>query len=351
MTDVPAAITLGSLSADGSVPAQPKPDGGRHARIEGVGGYRPRRVVTNEHFGQALGLSEEWITRRTGIKARRFAAPDETLAMMAAAAADKALAQAGLAAADVDCVIAASMSHLSQSPPLAAEITGLLGSAPAASFDVGAAMAGFCHALALASHLVSAGTARHAVVVGTERMSDIIDPADRSTSFIFGDGAGAVVVGPADRPGIGQVVWGSDPAGMHYIEQQAPWQAAGSGPGGPPSYLRMAGQEVYRWAIQVVPDVARQAMAAEGLTAADLAAFIPHQSNLRICDALARALDLPEQVKVGRDLVDMGNTSAASIPLAMERMLASGEVASGGLALLAGYGAGLGYAAQVARLP
>jgi 3-oxoacyl-[acyl-carrier-protein] synthase-3 len=328
-----------------------KEQGGRHARIMGVGGYRPRNVVTNEHFDRTIGLSDDWITRRSGIKSRRFAAPDETLAVMAAAAADKALAQAGLTAANVDCVIAASMSHLLQTPPLAAEITGLLGSAPAAAFDVGAAMSGFCHALALASHLVSAGTARHIVVVGTERMSDIVDPADRSTSFIFGDGAGAVVVGPADWPGIGQVIWGSHPAGMHSIEQQAPWRAAGDRADGPPSYLRMAGQEVYRWAIQAMPEVARQAMAVEGLTAADLAAFIPHQSNLRICDALATALDLPEHVKVARDLVDMGNTSAASIPLAMERMLASGEVASGSLALLAGYGAGLGYAAQVAWLP
>ncbi|HUN31553.1 MAG TPA: beta-ketoacyl-ACP synthase 3 [Trebonia sp.] len=341
MTDAPAG-------GQGRILTQ---QGGRHARIMGVGGYRPRRVVTNEHFDRTLGLSDQWITRRTGIKTRRFAAPDETLAVMAAAAADKALAQAGLGAASVDCVIVASMSHLRQAPPLAAEITGLLGSAPAAAFDVGAAMAGFCYALTLASHLVSAGTARHAVVIGTERMSDIIDPADQSTSFIFGDGAGAVVVGPADRPGIGQVVWGSHPAGIHSIEQQAPWQPSGDPGDGPPPYLRMAGQEVYRWAIQAMPDVARKAMAVEGLTAADLAAFIPHQSNLRICDALATALDLPEHVRVARDLIDMGNTSAASIPLAMERMLASGEVASGSLALLAGYGAGLGYAAQVVWLP
>ncbi len=325
--------------------------GGRHARIMGVGAYRPRHVVTNEHFTRTIGLSDEWITRRTGIKARRFAAPDETLAMMAAAAADKALAQAGLGAADVDCVIAATMSHLVQAPPLAAEVTGLLGSAPAAAFDVAAAMAGFCHALTLASHLVSAGTAGHVVVVGTERMSDIVDPTDRSTSFIFGDGAGAVVVGPADWPRIGQVVWGSYPAGMHYIEQQVPWRAAGDRPDSPPSYLKMAGQEVYRWAIQAVPDVARRAMAVEGLTVEDLTAFIPHQSNLRICEGLCAALDLPAHTKVARDLVDMGNTSAASIPLAMERMLASGEVASGSLALLAGYGSGLGYAAQVAWLP
>jgi 3-oxoacyl-[acyl-carrier-protein] synthase-3 len=270
---------------------------------------------------------------------------------MAAAAADKALAQAGLRAADVDCVIAASMSYLFQAPPLAAETTALLGSAPAAAFDVAAACAGFCHALALASHLVSAGTAEHVVVVGTERMSDIVDPADLSTAFIFGDGAGAVVVGTAARPGIGRVVWGTDPGGLRHIEQQVPWSAARDQPGCPPPYLRMVGTEVHRWVIKAMPDIARQAMDIVGVTSEDLAAFIPHQSNLRICDALATAVGLPAHAKMARDVVDMGNTSAASIPLAMERMLASGEAVSGSLALLAGYGAGLGYAAQVAWLP
>jgi 3-oxoacyl-[acyl-carrier-protein] synthase-3 len=331
--------------------SRPGENSPRYGRIIGIGGYRPRRIVTNEEICRSVRSSDEWITRRTGIRTRRFAGPDETLAMMAATAAAKALAQAGLAAAEVDCVIAASMSHLFQAPPLAPEITDLLGSAPAAAFDVSAACAGFCLALALANDIVAAGSAQHVVVVGVERMSDIVDPADRSTSFIFGDGAGAVVVGPAGRPGIGPVVWGSDPAGLHSIEQPVSWRATRDEAGGPWPYLRMSGPEVYRWAIRAMPDVAQRALAAAEMRASDLAAFIPHQANLRICEALATALKLPDHVRVARDVVDMGNTSAASIPLAMERMLAEGEVPSGSPALLIGFGSGLGYAAQVVRLP
>jgi 3-oxoacyl-[acyl-carrier-protein] synthase III len=322
-----------------------------YGRILGAGGYRPRRIVTNEEICRHVQSSDEWIRRRTGIRTRRFAEPDETLAMMAAAAAGKALANAGLAPSDVDCVIAASMSYLYQAPPLAAEITDVLGSAPAAAFDVSAACAGFCHAVAIANDMVSAGSAQHVVVVGTERMSDIVDPADRSTSFIFGDGAGAVVVGPASQPGIGPVVWGSDPAGLHHIEQRISWRDSRGPAQGPWPYLQMSGPEVYRWAISAMPQTAQRALAAARLRAGDLAAFIPHQANLRICDALTTALDLPAHVRVARDVVDMGNTSAASIPLAMERMLAADDVAGGTLALLIGFGSGLGYAAQVVTLP
>lgn len=327
------------------------PAEGRYGRIAGIGGYRPRRIVSNEEICRHVDSSDDWIRRRTGITARRFAGPDETLAMMAATAAGKALAQAGINATEVDCVIAATMSHLRSAPPLAPEIAGLLGSAPAAAFDVSAACAGFCHALTVASGLVSAGTAGRVLVVGTERMSDIIDPADRSTSFIFGDGAGAAIVVASARPGIGGVVWGSDPAGLHFIEQPTAWRVSGAVPHGPLPYLRMSGPEVYRWVIQTVPAVAQRALAIAGLRAGDLAAFVPHQANLRITTALAAALGLPDHVRVADDVVDMGNTSAASIPLALERLLAEGEVASGGAVLLVGFGSGLGYSAQVAWLP
>jgi 3-oxoacyl-[acyl-carrier-protein] synthase-3 len=293
--------------------------------------------------------SDEWIRRRTGISTRRFAGPDETLAVMAASAAGKALAQSGLAAAQVDCVIAATMSQLRQAPPLAPEIAGMLGAACAAAFDVAAACAGFSHALAVAAGLVSAGTAEHVVVVGTERMSDVVDPADRATSFIFGDGAGAAVVVPATRQGIGAVAWGSYPPGLHWLDQTSSWLADDGRPQRP--YLRMSGPEIYRWVTGAVPGVARQALARAGLAAADLAAFIPHQANLRISAALAAALELPGHVRVADDVVDMGNTSAASIPLAMERLLATGEVSSGAPALLVGFGSGLSYSAQVAWLP
>lgn len=323
----------------------------RYARITGIGAYRPKRVVTNEDICRVLDSSDDWIVRRSGIRTRRFADESETLPMMAATAATKALAQAGLTAADVDCVIAATMSYLYQAPPLAPQIVGLLGTSPAAAFDVSAACSGFCLALSLASDMVSAGSARRVVVIGVERMSDIVDPADRATAFIFGDGAGAVVVEAAAKAGIGPVTWGSDPGGQHHIEQPVSWASYRDGRDGDWPYLRMAGPAVYRWVIGTIPDVARQALAGSGVRVEDLAAVIPHQANLRISETIAVALKLPEHVHLARDIVDMGNTSAASIPLAMERMLASGEVASGGLALLIGFGSGLGYAAQVVELP
>ena len=298
-----------------------------------------------------MDSSDEWILRHSGIRTRRFADEGETLPVMAAMAATKALAQAGLTAADVDCVIAATMSYLYQAPPLAPRIVGLLGSPAAAAFDVSAACSGFCLALSLASDMVSTGTAGRVVVIGVERMSDIVNPADRATGFIFGDGAGAVVVEGAVRAGIGPVVWGSDPGGQHHIEQPVSWaRYRGAGEGDWP-YLRMSGPAVYRWVISTVPDVARRALAAARLQSDDLAAVIPHQANLRISEAIAVALKMPARVRLARDIIEMGNTSAASIPLAMERMLASGEVASGDLALLIGFGSGLGYAAQVVELP
>jgi 3-oxoacyl-[acyl-carrier-protein] synthase III len=323
----------------------------RYARMAGIGAYRPRRVVTNEEICRTLSSSDEWIRRRSGIKTRRFADVSETLPMMAATAATKALAQAGRAAADVDCVIAATMSYLYQTPPLAPRVVGLLGSSPAVGFDASAACSGFCLALSLASDMVSMGTADRVVVVGAERMSDIVDPADRATGFIFGDGAGAAVVEAADQPGVGAVVWGSDPDGQHAIEQRFSWSSLRNGNVEQWPYLRMSGPEVYRWVMRTVPDVARHALRVAGVRADDLTAVIPHQANLRICEAIGEALELPAHVRLARDVVDMGNTSAASIPLAMERLLASGEVASGGLALLIGFGAGLGYAAQVVELP
>jgi 3-oxoacyl-[acyl-carrier-protein] synthase III len=306
--------------------------------------------VTNEEICRDLDSSDEWIRRRTGIKTRRFAGPDETTAMMAAAAVGKALAQAGLTPGDVDCLIAASMSHLYQAPPLASQIAGLLGTVSAA-FDVSAACAGFCYSLAVANDLISAGSAEHVVVVGSERMSDIIDPTDRSTAFIFGDGAGAAVVGPADRPGIGPVIWGSDPEGLHSIEQRSSWKEIGDTAGDAWPYLRMSGPEVYRWVVTTMPQTAQRALDAAQLRTDDLAAFIPHQANLRISEALAKALDLPAHVRMAMDVMDMGNTSAASIPLAMERMLTAGEILTGAPALLIGFGSGLGYAAQVVTLP
>ena len=327
------------------------------SRILGVGAYRPSRVVSNDEAAALIDSSDAWIRRRSGIVSRRYAGAgaDESVVAMAAAASVKALAQAGVTADAVDLVLLATMSHLEQSPAAAPQVAHRIGAASSGALDVGAACAGFCHALALADSLIRAGSVRHVVVVGSERMSDIVDPTDRGTAFLFGDGAGAVVVGPAPVPGIGPVVWGADGERRDAIAHSAPWPALHPPEAPdvtlPAPALRMDGPAVFRWAVGTVPEVGRQALAAAGLTPGDLAAFIPHQANLRIIEAAATALRLPPEVVVARDVVDSGNTSAASIPLAMERLLAQGAVDSGGLALLVGFGAGLVHAAQVVTLP
>ncbi|MGX2992956.1 beta-ketoacyl-ACP synthase III [Streptomyces sp. JNUCC 64] len=320
------------------------------ARVLGVGAYRPARVVGNAEVAGPIGSSDEWIRRRSGIATRRFAAADDTVVSMAVAASVKALAQAGVAPDEVDTVLLASMSHREQSPPAAPRVAHRLGAVGAGAMDLGAACAGFCHALATADSLIRSGNSRYVVVVGSERMTDIVDPGDRGTAFLFGDGAGAVVVGPAAEPGIGPVVWGSEGDRHRAIAHQAPWPAPGDGPAGPAT-LRMDGPAVFRWAVATVPRTAAAALAAAGLTTADLAAFVPHQANLRIVDGAATALGLPPHVVVARDVVHAGNTSAASIPLAVDGLLARGAVPRGGLALLVGFGAGLNHAAQVVALP
>ncbi|MEU9336957.1 beta-ketoacyl-ACP synthase 3 [Streptomyces sp. NPDC048290] len=325
----------------GAGPARPG------ARILGVGAYRPSRVVSNDEVAGPIDSSDDWIRRRSGIVTRRFAAPDDTVVEMAASASLKALAQSGVAPGAVDAVLLASMSVLEQSPPAAPRLAHRIGASAAGAVDVGAACAGFVHALATADSLIRAGNARYVVVAGAERMTDIVDPADRGTAFLFGDGAGAVVVGPAAAPGIGPVVWGADGARHTAIAHSAPWQA----PGVPRPTLRMDGPAVFRWAVETVPRAGRAALSAAGVAPDDLAAFVPHQANLRIIDAAAARLGLPDHVVVARDVVRTANTSAASIPLAMEELLARGAVPSRGLALLVGFGAGLSHAAQVVALP
>lgn len=322
-----------------------------HARITGVGAYRPERVVTNAEICERIDSSDEWIRERSGIVTRRFAAKDETVVDMAEAAARDALAAAGLTGADVDVVLVATVTHLLQTPAAAPLVAHRLEATPAAAFDISAACAGFCHGVSLANDMVRAGTARHVLVIGVEKLSDITDPTDRGSAFIFGDGAGAVVVSASDEPGIGPTVWGSDGGQWDVITQNQPWDRLREDDDLEWPTLRMAGQSVFRWAVWQMAPVARKAIEAAGIAPEQLDAFIPHQANVRIIDAMVKQLGLPAHVPVARDIADTGNTSAASIPLAMHRMLAEGEAPSGGLALLIGFGAGLAYAAQVVRLP
>ena len=324
--------------------------GAAHARIYGVGGYRPSRIVTNAEICERIDSSDEWIRERSGIESRRWAAPDESVVDMSVAAAGKAIAQSGIRPEQVGCVVLATVTHPLQTPSGAADVAHRLGASNAAAFDISAACAGFCYGVSMANDMVRGGSAEYVVVIGCEKLSDFTDFYDRTTAFIFGDGAGAVVIGPSDEPGIGPTVWGSDGSQYDAISQRASWIDVRDHEVEFPT-LTMQGQKVFRWAVWQMVPVAQRALAAAGIEAGDLDAFIPHQANMRIIDSMIKALKLPAHVPVARDIAEQGNTSAASIPLAMERMLESGEAKSGGTALLIGFGAGLVYAAQVVVLP
>jgi 3-oxoacyl-[acyl-carrier-protein] synthase III len=312
------------------------------ARILAFGGYQPARVVTNDEIAQTVDTNDEWIRSRVGIASRRIAAPEETVADMAVAAGGKALAGSGLSPADIDLVIVATCTPEVQIPNVSATVARRLGIVAPGAFDLNAACAGFCYALAAAADAVRGGSATNVLVIGAEKLSQWVDWTDRSTCIIFADGAGAAVVGPApeaDGPGIGPVVWGSagDMADKIYITDRD-------------SFIFQEGQAVFRWATTALYPVALAACEKAGVAPTELAAFIPHQANLRIIEAIARKLGAPDAI-VATDIVTAGNTSSASIPLALSRMIERGELASGSAALLMGFGAGVCYAAQVITVP
>ena len=325
-------------------------EGSTYARILSVGGYRPARVVTNEEICERIDSTDEWIRERSGIVSRRFAAPEESVVDMAVVASGKAIAQAGIAPEQIGAVLLATVTHPLQTPSAAADVAYRLGATSAGAFDISAACAGFCYGVATANDLVRGGTAEYVLVIGVEKLSDFTDSYDRSSAFIFGDGAGAVVIGPSEEPAIGPTIWGSDGSQYDAITQRASWIDVRDHNVAFP-HLTMQGQKVFRWAVWQMAPVAERALEAAGVEATDLGAFIPHQANMRIIDAMIKTLKLPAHVPVARDIAETGNTSAASIPLAMERMLESGEVRSGNTALLIGFGAGLVYASQVVVLP
>ncbi|WP_018155135.1 beta-ketoacyl-ACP synthase III [Demetria terragena] len=344
-------------------------EGTRHTRISGVGGYRPERVVTNAEVCTWIDSTDEWIRERSGVVSRRFAAKDETVVDMALEAAGPALEMAGITADQLGAVVCATVTHGYRTPAAAPLIALRLGANGIPAFDVGAACAGYCYAISIASDMVRGGSADHVLVVGTDRLSEATNHHDRGSAFIFGDGAGAAVVSSSDVPGIGPTVWGSDGEKWDAIRQRLSWTEiqdrserelagepqdwsdAGAEDARSASTLIMSGQSVFRWAVWSMAPVAQQAIDQAGITADDLDAFIPHQANMRIIDAMVKQLKLPADIPVARDIAETGNTSAASVPLATERMLREGEVPHGGLALQIGFGAGLAYAAQVIRLP
>lgn len=328
--------------------------GAPHAAILGIGAYRPVRVVPNADVIDAIDSSDEWIQQRSGIKTRRWAGPEESVQMMSVEASRIALERAGLDASQIDCVVVATVSHLLQTPAVATAIAHELGT-DAAAFDISAACSGFCHGISLASDFVRAGSAHHVLVIGVERLTDILDLTDRGTAFIFADGAGAAVVGPSETPGIGPVVWGSDGEQFDLIRQREDWRDVVGSPEAPGSgvmpHLVMQGNPVFRWASFAMAKIGQQALDRAGITLDDLDVFVPHQANMRIIDAMARSMKLPSHVRIARDIADQGNTSAASVPLALDRMIAEGDARSGDTALLIAFGAGLSYAAQVVTVP
>jgi 3-oxoacyl-[acyl-carrier-protein] synthase-3 len=308
-------------------------------------------VVGNEEICRSIDSSDEWIVNRSGIRTRRFASPGESLVAMSEAAGAAALADAGVSPRQVDAVIVATMSYRLRTPSLAAQVAARLGLPAPAAVDIGAACSGFCYGVGLACGLVRAGTADRVLLIGAERMTDIVDPTDRSTAFLFADGAGAAVIGPSDTPEIGPVAWGSDGSRSEVIRMSHVGAPPGRPESGTAPTLLMEGQAVYRWAISELTEVAERAMKNAGVVAEDIDVFVPHQANLRIVEALARSLGLRDDAVCARDVTESGNTSAASVPLAVDALRARGLARPGDLALLIGFGAGLAYAAQVVRLP
>ncbi|NBE99380.1 ketoacyl-ACP synthase III [Nonomuraea sp. KC401] len=315
------------------------PDIAPGGRVLAFGHYQPANVVTNDDLAKSMATDDEWIRSRVGIKERRVAPDGESLEDMATIAGGKALAASGLSPEDVDLVIVATCTLETQIPNASAIVAHRLGIESPGAFDVNAACAGFCYALGTASAAVRAGSARNVLVIGAEKLSQWIDWTDRSTAVIFADGAGAAVVAPSETPGIGPVVWGSagDKSEAISIKDRT-------------DYLRQEGQTVFRWATTALHPVALEACSRAGVEPSELAAFVPHQANLRIIEAIARKLGA-DQAVIARDIVTSGNTSAASIPLALSRMVERGEVRTGDLALVLGFGAGLTYAGQVIEIP
>lgn len=327
-----------------------------YSQILSVGSYRPSKLVPNSQIVERIESSDEWIVQRTGIQSRRLADENETVITMAEAASQEAIKRAKLTIADIDTVILATLSYPYQAPSAATELINVLGNPKAAAFDISAACAGFCYGIAMASDLVRTGTSKNVLVVGVEKLSDFTDPNDRATAFIFADGAGAVVIGPSDKPGIGPTVWGSDADSRDAILLNPAYTDFRDSPNkgvaeiGWPT-ISQQGQTVYRWAVFTVSKVGAKALDAAGIRPDELGAFIPHQANMRIIESMAKEIGLPKDVVIADDIRTNGNTSAASVPLAMDSLLNAHPELHGTLALLIGYGAGLVYAAQVVQLP
>ncbi|MFI5765474.1 beta-ketoacyl-ACP synthase III [Streptomyces sp. NPDC051563] len=310
------------------------------SRVVALGHYQPSKVLTNEDLAAMVDTNDEWIRSRVGIKTRHMAGPDEPVDELAYQAAGKALASAGLTPDDIDLVLVATSTAIDRSPNMAARVAAKLGmgSSPAV-MDINVVCSGFTHALATADHAIRAGAATRALVIGADKMTEITDWSDRTTCVLTGDGAGAAVVEACEEPGIGPVLWGSVPSMGNAVRIE-----------GTPPVFAQEGQSVYRWTTSQLPPLARKVCEKTGITPEDLAAVVLHQANLRIIEPLAAKIGAVNAV-VARDVVDSGNTSAASIPMALSKLVERGEIPSGAPVLLFGFGGNLSYAGQVISCP
>jgi len=319
-------------------------------KIYSLGASRGHLTVTNDDIAGPIDSSDEWIRQRTGVITRKRADKDQGLIDMAVEASKEAIAKSGIDPARIGAVILATITFPYQTPSGATLLADRVGAIGAAAYDISAACAGYCYGIAQADALVRAGQAEFVLVVGAEKLSDYLNPKDRSISFLLGDGAGAAIVGPSDHAGISRTIWGSDGSNWDKVGMTASQIDFKDGLAEWPTLVQ-EGPSVFRWAVWEMVKVAKQALEASGLKPNELAALVTHQANERIIDEFAKQLELPENVVIAKDIVDTGNTSAASIPLAMHRLLEEGQVTSGGYALQIGFGAGLAFAAQVVELP
>jgi len=333
-----------------SRPTLKQSHGAEFTRIYSYGAARGELVVPNDDLVGPIDSSDEWIRQRTGIITRKRAPHDVNATDLATDAGREAIEKSGIAPELIDLVICATISNVQQTPSMSAVVADRVGANPAAAYDENAACAGFSYAVTQADALIRSGAAHYALVIGAEKLSDIVHPADRSISFLLADGAGAVVIGPSDFPGIAAPVWGSDGSKADAVGMNGTLTDFRDGLIEWPTLVQ-EGPTVFRWAVWEMAKVAQQALDAAGIEASDLAAFVPHQANMRIIDEFAKQLGLPETVVVARDIATTGNTSAASIPLATHRLLEEHPELSGGLALQIGFGAGLVFGAQVVVLP
>ncbi|MFD6155021.1 beta-ketoacyl-ACP synthase 3 [Nocardia sp. NPDC060256] len=328
----------------------------------GIGAYRPQRIVSNEEVCKVLDSTPQWIFERTGIENRRWISGDETLQSIAAAAGERAIVNSGIDRSKIGALILATSSWLMLTPHGAPSIAHDLGINGIPAFDLTSGCGGFGYGLGVAADLIRAGSAEYVLLIGAETMTVGLDPTDRGTAMIFGDGAGAVVVGPSAENGISPTVWGSDGenAGaiaqdVNFLEYMEKAQAMqGTDPAVEPigrMSLRMQGPRVFRWAAVTLPRALSTALERSGVAKEDIEVFVPHQANARINELMKKNLGLADDIPMANDIVQTGNTSAASIPLAMEEMLVTGKAKGGQLALLLGFGAGLSYAGQVVTLP